>query len=157
LARALLRSDESAAAYQIDVSTNRVMDRAGVEGKLPTLRLSALRLKGLGDHGILVHCDIRPAGTAEIENAIHRDGGFRTSQITCHQAPDVFRTEFARSMARAPLHFVFKRDLGSRHQDGYIIPSRRPAPSFPSGRTIGTESAGSFADGTDTLGKTEAG
>jgi hypothetical protein len=52
---------------------------------------SMFRLEGLDDHGILVHCDIRPAGTAEIENAINRDGGFRASQITCHEAPDVFR------------------------------------------------------------------
>jgi hypothetical protein len=87
LARALLRSDESAAAYQIDVSTNKVT----VWEKSATLSLSASRLKGLSDHGILVACDIRTAGTAEIENTINRDGGFRTSKITSDQAPNVFR------------------------------------------------------------------
>jgi hypothetical protein len=78
-------------------------------------------------------CDIRPAGIAEIENAINRDGGFRTSQITGHTAPDVFGeryTEFSRSLARTPLHFGFSviwiRDIMIATSHRYVSQQRAP-------------------------------
>jgi hypothetical protein len=80
------------------------------------MRLFASRVKGLGDHGIFIPCDICPAGTTEIEDPIDLDCGLRTSKIACHKTAHIFRqgyTEFARSLASTSLYFAFERNLRS--------------------------------------------
>jgi hypothetical protein len=78
--------------------------------------LSSFRVKGLGNHGIFVPRYIGAAGTPKIENAVELNRGFRASEIARHKTADVFRqrhTKFARSLTRAPLHFVFECNLRS--------------------------------------------
>jgi hypothetical protein len=112
LARTLLRPAESAAAYQIDVSTNRVIAMRQISDpeSIPS------RVKGLSDHGMFIPCDISPAGITEIENAIDLSRGFRTGKIARDKTAHIFcqrYTKFARSLARTSLYLAFERNLRS--------------------------------------------
>ena len=77
---------------------------------------SGFRRKSIGDHCILIPCNIRPARTTKIENEVDGNRGIGASKIPRDKTPDIFRernTKFARSLTRAPLHLTLERDLGS--------------------------------------------
>jgi len=89
LARALPASDESAAAYQTDVSTSRLgisIQRRDLTAAFSSTR----RSKRISDHCVLVSCDIRTPGSAEIEyqcRVSHRSGG---TEVSRQQAAHIF-------------------------------------------------------------------
>lgn len=116
------RSDLSAAAYQMDASTNRLMLSA---------RPAALEGKCLCNHFILIvgaigiFGNIGAAGLTEIKK--RRGATCRSSlaEIARRQAPNVFGQRYAEitgPLARAALRV--ERDLGPCHHDDIIIPTR---------------------------------
>jgi hypothetical protein len=107
-ARELLRSDRSAAAYQIEVSTNRLM--------LPAAWFSIARVKGLEKHDILVVGDVGAAGSSEIEDRGRIRYRLRPIQVARDQAPQILshrHTQIAGAAPHSVLHFGVKRNLGS--------------------------------------------
>jgi hypothetical protein len=89
--------------------------------------------KSLANHRIFVHSNVGPAGSAEVKDARHIDLHFRTSQITRHQATDVFSqrdANLAGTLARPPLQLGFQRNLRPYHHDVYIIPSLQLAGKY---------------------------
>src|SRR5580658_2067417 len=121
LARVLLRSEESTAANQIEVSTNRLIGRRCLSPDS-----AAQRFEGLCNHRILVGSDVGTSGTSEVEYSADIGPGLRSRKIARHKLTHVFshrHTDFARSLPGAPLQLAFERNLSAYHHDGSIIPS----------------------------------
>src|SRR6202030_690695 len=108
-----------AAAYQIDVSTNRLMPLSCRTTELPVCSVDCL-----SDHLVLVICDVGIAGVPEVENRGNIDRGLGRPKIARHNLPDIFRhgdAKFTGPAACALLRFAIERNLGAYHHDGIRI------------------------------------
>ena len=66
-------------------------------------------MKGLGNHRILVPCDIRTTGIAQIEDGSHIRLGLRTGEIARHQAAHILRkrhAQFGGALPSAPVRLT---------------------------------------------------
>jgi len=119
-ARVLLASEESATAYQIEVSTNRLILQGG--SSAPEFLMGGT--KSFGDHPVFFGGDIRATRTAKIEDAIRVDVLLRTGEIASDQATNVFSQRYAEvtcALACASLYLSFQGDLSTGRHDGTIV------------------------------------
>src|SRR5215467_623107 len=118
LAREFVASEKATAAYQTEVSTNKLMYSA-------PLTSFEVRLNRFADHLVFVQGDIGGAAAPEVEDTAHIRFGPRTSEIFPDQPAEVFRkrhSHLAGALAGTLVGLGFKRDLCACHHDGAIIP-----------------------------------
>jgi len=81
--------------------------------------------KGFPNHCIFVPGYVRALRAPQIEHLFYVRPGLMSAEIMRHKPPDVLGkrdSEFGGTLPGSPMGLGLKRDLGSCHHDGTIIP-----------------------------------